>query len=74
MISEYTSLVKGTSLAVAISYPDIVQIFAGTVLNQSGQAVEVMMITMALYLSFSLLISLVMNWYNRHLTRTRSSR
>lgn len=74
LISEYASLVKGTSLAVAISYPDIVQIFAGTVLNQSGQAMEVMMITMALYLTFSLLISLLMNWYNRRLISIGMSR
>jgi general L-amino acid transport system permease protein len=69
LTSQYLSLVKGSSLAVAIGYPDIVQVFAGTVLNQSGQAIEVMSITMLIYLSFSLLISAYMNWYNRHVTR-----
>ena len=69
LTSQYLSLVKGTSLAVAIGYPDIVQVFAGIVLNQSGQAIEVMMITMALYLCFSLFISLLMNLYNRRVTR-----
>src|SRR6266851_1269049 len=69
LTSQYLNLVKGSSLAVAIGYPDIVQIFAGTVLNQSGQAIEVMSITMLIYLSFSLLISAYMNWYNRHVAR-----
>jgi general L-amino acid transport system permease protein len=69
LTSQDLNLVKGSSLAVAIGYPDIVQIFAGTVLNQSGQAIEVMSITMLIYLSFSLLISAYMNWYNRRVTR-----
>ena len=47
-----------------VGYPDLVQIFTGTVLNQTGQAVEVVMITMAVYLSISLVTSTVMNWYN----------
>jgi general L-amino acid transport system permease protein len=58
------NLTKNSSLAVAIGYPDLVQIFAGTVLNITGQAVEVVVITMAVYLSFSLLTSLVMSVYN----------
>jgi general L-amino acid transport system permease protein len=49
---------------VFVGYPDLVQIFTGTVLNQTGQAVEVVMITMAVYLSISLVTSTVMNWYN----------
>jgi general L-amino acid transport system permease protein len=49
---------------VFVGYPDLVQIFTGTVLNQTGQAVEVVMITMAVYLSISLITSTVMNWYN----------
>ena len=52
------------SLAVFVGYPDLVQIFTGTVLNQTGQAVEVVMITMAVYLSISLVTSMAMNWYN----------
>lgn len=67
--SQYLNLVKGTSLAVAIGYPDIVQVFAGTVLNQSGRAIEVMAITMALYLCFSIFISMLMNLYNRRINR-----
>jgi len=67
--SQYLNLVKGTSLAVAIGYPDIVQVFAGTVLNQSGRAIEVMAITMGLYLCFSMFISVLMNLYNRHINR-----
>jgi general L-amino acid transport system permease protein len=63
LTSQYLNLTKNSSLAVAIGYPDLVQI-AGTVLNISGQAVEVVVITMAVYLSFSLITSLVMNVYN----------
>ena len=54
-----------THLAVAIGYPDLVQIFMGTVLNQTGQAIEVVVITMAVYLTISLATSFVMNIYNR---------
>ena len=49
---------------MAIGYPDLIQVFAGTVLNITGQAVEVVVITMATYLSFSLITSLAMNLYN----------
>jgi general L-amino acid transport system permease protein len=65
LTSQYLNLTKNSSLAVAIGYPDLVSVFAGTVLNQTGQAVEVILITMAIYLSISLLISLGMNLYNR---------
>ncbi|MGH6718945.1 MAG: amino acid ABC transporter permease [Alphaproteobacteria bacterium] len=65
LTSQYLNLTKNSSLAVAIAYPDLVSVFAGTVLNQTGQAVEVIIITMAVYLTISLAISLVMNWYNR---------
>jgi general L-amino acid transport system permease protein len=64
LTNQYLNLTKNSSLAVAIGYPDLVQIFAGTVLNVTGQAVEVVVITMAVYLSFSLITSLVMNIYN----------
>ena len=64
LTSQYLNLTKNSSLAVAIGYPDLVQVFAGTVLNQTGQAVEVIAITMAVYLTISLFTSLVMNWYN----------
>jgi general L-amino acid transport system permease protein len=64
LTNQYLNLTKNSSLAVFVGYPDLVQIFTGTVLNQTGQAVEVVMITMAVYLSISLITSMVMNWYN----------
>ncbi|PCM45457.1 amino acid ABC transporter permease [Marinobacter sp. ANT_B65] len=65
LTSQYLNLVKNSSLATAIGYPDLVAVFMGTTLNQTGQAVEVVAITMAVYLTISLLISLFMNLYNR---------
>ncbi|TKB05754.1 amino acid ABC transporter permease [Desulforhopalus sp. IMCC35007] len=65
LISQYLTLVKNSSLAVVIGYPDLIHVFAGTALNQSGQAVEIISITMAVYLIISLFISLIMNWYNK---------
>ena len=67
LTSQYLNLTKNSSLAAAIAYPDLVLIFAGTVLMQTGQAVEIVVITMAVYLTISLLISLFMNWYNRRI-------
>jgi general L-amino acid transport system permease protein len=64
LTSQYLNLTKNSSLAVAIGYPDLVQVFTGTVLNQTGQAVEVVVITMAVYLTISLVTSLLMNIYN----------
>jgi general L-amino acid transport system permease protein len=64
LTSQYLNLTKNSTLAVAIGYPDLVQIFAGTVLNQTGQAVEVIAITMAVYLTISLVTSGLMNLYN----------
>jgi general L-amino acid transport system permease protein len=64
LTSQYLNLTKNSSLAVAIGYPDLVQVFAGTVANQTNQPVEVIVITMLVYLSFSLVTSLVMNLYN----------
>jgi general L-amino acid transport system permease protein len=64
LTSQYLNLTKNSSLAVAIGYPDLVQIFTGTVLNQTGQAVEVVSITRAVYLPISLTTSLAMNIYN----------
>jgi general L-amino acid transport system permease protein len=65
LTNQYLNLTKNSTLAVAIGYPDLVQIFAGTVLNQTGQAVEVIAITMAVYLTISLATSALMNLYNR---------
>jgi general L-amino acid transport system permease protein len=65
LTSQYLNLIKNSSLGVAIGYPDLVQVFAGTVLNITGQAVEVIAITMAVYLFVSLSVSLLMNLYTR---------
>jgi len=65
LTSQYLNIVKNSSLAAAIGYPDMVSLFAGTVLNQTGQAIETIAITMGVYLAISLVISLLMNIYNR---------
>ncbi len=67
LTSQYLNLTKNSSLAAAIAYPELVSVFAGTVLNQTGQAIEVIAITMAVYLAISLLIALAMNMYNRRI-------
>ena len=64
LTSQYLNLTKNSSLAVAIAYPDLTAVFAGTALNQTGQAVEILLMTMLTYLALSLLISAFMNWYN----------
>ena len=64
LTSHYLNLTKNSSLAVFVGYPDLVNIFTGTVLNQTGQAIEVVAITMLVYLTISLSTSLFMNWYN----------
>lgn len=65
LTSQYLNLLKNSSLAVAIAYPDIVAVFTGTALNQTGRAIEIVAITMGFYLVISLIISAFMNWYNR---------
>ncbi len=67
LTSQYLNIVKNSSLAAAIGYPDMVSLFAGTVLNQTGQAIETIAITMSVYLIISLGISLLMNIYNRRI-------
>ncbi|MCB1492461.1 MAG: amino acid ABC transporter permease [Rhodobiaceae bacterium] len=64
LTSQYLNLTKNSSLAVAIAYPDLVSVFAGTTLNQTGQAVEILAMTMTVYLTISLLTSYFMNWFN----------
>jgi general L-amino acid transport system permease protein len=64
LTSQYLNVIKNSSLAVFIGYPDLVQIFAGTVLNQTQAAVQVMAITMAVYLVISLAVALVLNAFN----------
>jgi len=71
LTSQYLNLFKNSSLAVFIGYPDLIQVFAGTVLNQTGAAVPVMATTMAVYLSVSLLTSLLMNLYNRRIAKVQ---
>jgi general L-amino acid transport system permease protein len=64
LTSQYLNIVKNSSLAVFIGYPDLVQIFAGTVLNQTQAAVQVMAITMAVYLFISLAVAMALNLFN----------
>jgi general L-amino acid transport system permease protein len=64
LTSQYLNLTKNSSLGAAIGYPELVNVFAGTSLNQTGRAIEIIAITMAVYLTFSLLTSAIMNWYN----------
>ena len=65
LTSQYLNLTKNSSLAAAIAYPDLVSVFAGTALNQTGRAIEIMFMTLSVYLSLSLLTSFVMNLYQR---------
>jgi general L-amino acid transport system permease protein len=64
LTNQYVNLAKNSSLAVAIGYPDLVSVFAGTILNHTNQAVETIAITMAVYLVMSLVISGVMGVFN----------
>lgn len=64
LTNQYLNLTKNSSLAVAIGYPDLVSVFAGTVLNQTNQAIEVIFITMAVYLALSLATAVAMNLFN----------
>ena len=64
LTNQYLNLTKNSSLAVAVGYPDLFAVFAGTTLHQTGQAVEIIAITMAVYLVISLITSALMNWYN----------
>jgi general L-amino acid transport system permease protein len=61
--NDYTSLIKNSSLAVAIGYPDMVSI-GGTIIGQNDQAIEIIGMWMAVYLTINLVVSLVMNWFN----------
>ena len=63
--NQYLNLTKNSSLAAAIAYPDLVLVFAGTALMQTGKAIEIVSITMLTYLSLSLAIAALMNWYNK---------
>ena len=65
LTSQYLNLTKNSSLAIAVGYPDLFAV-GSTIINQAGRAVEVILITMGVYLTFSLLTSVFMNWYNQH--------
>jgi len=64
LTSQYLNLTKNSSLGAAIGYPELVNVFMGTTLNQTGKAIEVIAITMGVYLTLSLTTSAFMNWYN----------
>ena len=66
LTSQYMNIIKSSSLGAAVAYPELFQIFAGTVLQQSGREIETIMILMAVFLSINLSMSAFMNWYNRH--------
>jgi len=63
-INQYLNIVKNSSLATAIGYPELVTVFAGTSLNQVGQAIEIISMTMLVYLVISLAVSALLNWIN----------
>jgi general L-amino acid transport system permease protein len=65
LTSQYLNLIKSSTLGAAVAYPEIGQIFAGTVMNQANKEAETIMIVMAVFLGISLLFSSFMNWYNR---------
>jgi general L-amino acid transport system permease protein len=70
LTNQYLNLTKNSSLAVAIGYPDLVSVFAGTTLSQTGQAIEIIGITMGVYLLLSLVTSAVMSFYGWRLGRS----
>ncbi|NWH07924.1 MAG: amino acid ABC transporter permease [Alphaproteobacteria bacterium] len=70
LASQYLNLTKNSSLAVAIAYPDLVSVFAGTALNQTGKAIEIILMTMLVYLSISLFTAFAMNIYNARIKLT----
>jgi general L-amino acid transport system permease protein len=63
--SQYLNIIKSSSLGAAVAYPELFQIFAGTVLQQTARETETMAILMAVFLSINLTVSAFMNWYNR---------
>jgi general L-amino acid transport system permease protein len=71
LTSQYLNLTKNSSLAVAIGYPDLVSVFAGTTLSQTGQAIEIIAITMGVYLLISLVTSAIMNFYGWRISRSQ---
>jgi general L-amino acid transport system permease protein len=70
LTNQYLNLTKNSSLAVAIGYPDLVSVFAGTALSQTGQAIEIIAITMGVYLLISLVTSAMMSFYGWRISRS----
>ncbi len=70
LTNQYLNLTKNSSLAVAVGYPDLIGVFKNTVLNQTGHAIEVIFITMMVYLALSLVTAAFMNWFNRRIALT----
>jgi general L-amino acid transport system permease protein len=70
LTNQYLNLTKNSSLAVAIGYPDLFSVFAGTALSQTGQAIEIISITMGVYLLISLVTSAIMSFYGWRLGRS----
>ena len=70
LTSQYLNLTKNSSLAVAIAYPELVSIFAGTALNQVGREIEMVFMMMSVYLTFSIITSVFMNWFNSRVKLT----
>ena len=64
MTSQYLNVLKNSSLGAAIGFPELMTVFVGSALNITGQAVEIIAITLAIYLSIGLAVSAFMNWYN----------
>jgi len=73
LTNQYLNLTKNSSLAVAIGYPDLFSVFAGTTLSQTGQAIEIIVITMGVYLLISLVTSAIMNFYGWRIGRSLSA-
>lgn len=73
MTNQYLNIIKNSSLGMAVAYPDLTAVFAGTTLNQTGRALEVMVMVMLTYLSISLFTSLLMNWYNHRIINRKGA-
>jgi general L-amino acid transport system permease protein len=65
MANQYAHLIKASALATVVGFPDLVNVFMGTALNQTGRAVEIVVLTAAVYLTLTAAVSLVTNWYDR---------
>ncbi|MBS0244425.1 MAG: ABC transporter permease subunit, partial [Proteobacteria bacterium] len=68
LTSQYLNVLKNSSFGAAIAYPELVSVFMGSALNATGQAIEIIAITLAIYLSIGLLVSLAMNHFNARMT------